>query len=105
MLYVAAHRALGANFFFQAELVSARMHLEQSIALYVSVQDRSQVFHYAVDHGVLCRAVLTWTLWLLGYPDQAARRSHEMLTLAQGMAHVPTLAFALFGAALSPVPS
>ncbi len=28
-----------------------------------------------------------WTLWLLGYPDQALQRSHEALTLAQELAH------------------
>jgi predicted ATPase len=97
-LYVAGNRALGAHCFFQGELLSARTHLEQSIALYRSAQHHSQVFHYAVDHGVACRAVLTWTLWMLGYPDQAAVRSHEMLTLAQELAHLPTLAFALHGA-------
>jgi predicted ATPase len=35
------------------------------------------------------------TLWLLGYPEQAVQRSHEALTLAQGLSHPFSLAFAL----------
>jgi predicted ATPase len=35
------------------------------------------------------------TLWLLGYPDQALKRSQEALTLAQGLSHPYSLAYAL----------
>ena len=34
-------------------------------------------------------------LWVLGYPDQALRRSEEALTLAQELAHPFTLGLAL----------
>jgi predicted ATPase len=37
----------------------------------------------------------TWTLWLLGYPDQALQRSQEALALAQELDHPFTLGFAL----------
>jgi hypothetical protein len=36
-----------------------------------------------------------WTLWLLGYPDQALTRSHEMLAYAQKLQHAFSLARAL----------
>ncbi len=35
---------------------------------------------------------MSWTLWFLGYPDQALKRSHEALTLAQGLSHPYSLA-------------
>ncbi len=38
---------------------------------------------------------MPWLLWLLGYPDQALRRSHEALTLARELAHPLSLAGAL----------
>src|SRR5262249_47753308 len=41
--------------------------------------------------------------WLLGYPDQAVKRSNEALTLAQAQSHPHSLAFAhalLYAAAL-----
>jgi len=37
----------------------------------------------------------SWTLWCLGYSDQALKRSHEALALAEGMSHPFSLAFAL----------
>ena len=36
-----------------------------------------------------------WTLWFLGYPDQALKRSHEALALAQELSHPYSLAYAL----------
>ena len=47
---------------------------------------------YGQDPGVCCRGVAAWALWLLGYPDQALRRSSEALTLAQELAHPSSLA-------------
>ena len=38
-------------------------------------------------------------LWLLGYPEQALQRSHEALSLAQELAHPPSLGLALISAA------
>ena len=34
-------------------------------------------------------------LWVLGYPDQALRHSHEAVTLAQTLSHHYSLGFAL----------
>ena len=36
------------------------------------------------------------TLWLLGYPDQALRKSQDALALAQKLSHPYSLAFALY---------
>ena len=37
--------------------------------------------------AVICRSWAALTLWSLGYPEQALRRSREALTLAQDLAH------------------
>ena len=52
------------------------------------------------DPGVACLIYVAWTLWLLGYPDQALKRSHEAVTLAQELSHPHSLAWALNGAAM-----
>jgi predicted ATPase len=39
-------------------------------------------------------------LWSLGYPDQALKRSHEALTLAQELSHSFSVAFALHNVAI-----
>jgi predicted ATPase len=40
---------------------------------------------------------LTWTLWDLGYPEQAQERINQMLALAQELSHSFTEAYALVG--------
>ncbi len=48
---------------------------------------------------MICRTDVNLALWSLGYPDQALRRSHEALTLAQELSHPFSLAIALCFAA------
>jgi class 3 adenylate cyclase/predicted ATPase len=94
-----AHRALGTILFFRGELASAHAHLEEGATLYDFRQHRSLTFLYGQDSKVTCLGYAAWALWLMGYPDQAQARSHEMLTLAQELAHPFTLVFALQWAA------
>jgi predicted ATPase len=99
-LFVEAHRALGNTLFWLGEEGSARVHLEQSLALYDPQQHSSLAFTYGSDPGVICLAYRAFALWCLGYPDQALQSMHEALTLAQRLAHPHSLAFALTWAAI-----
>jgi predicted ATPase/class 3 adenylate cyclase len=99
-LLVEVYRALGTTLLFLGELASARAHLERGMALYDPQQHRSLAFRYGADPGVICRLYAAWTLWLLGYPDQALQRIHEALTLTHELAHAFSLAFALNHAAV-----
>jgi predicted ATPase/class 3 adenylate cyclase len=90
-----ARRALGTTLLQQGEMPLAREHLEQGIALYDPQQHRSLAFVYGMDIGMTCRILGAWVLWLLGYPDQALKRSHEAITLAQELSHPYSLSFAL----------
>lgn len=94
-LLIEAHRALGATLYFLGELVSALAHEEQGIALYDPQQHRSHALLYGQDPGVACLSWAAWALLSLGYPDQALKRVHEALTLAQELSHPLSLAFAL----------
>jgi predicted ATPase len=98
-LLLEAHFLSGATLFTLGEIVLAREHFEQGIALYDPQQHRSHAFLYGVDPGVACRLWLSWTLWYLGYPDDALKKSQEALTLAQELSHPYSLAFALHFAA------
>ena len=99
-LLVEAHQTLGLSLFYLGELASARKHLEQGIALYNPQQHRCHSFLYGQDPGVVCLSFAAWVLWLLGDPDQALKRSHEAVSLAQELSHPFSLAFALNFAAL-----
>ncbi len=47
-----------------------------------------------------CLSYTAWVLWHLGYSDQALKRNHEALTLAQELSHPFSLALALVHAAI-----
>ena len=93
-LAVIAHYALGVTWFCLGALPAARQHLEEGIARYTPDQRRAPVFRMGQDPGVGCRAYAAWTLWLLGYPEQALARLHEALALAHELSHPFSLACA-----------
>jgi predicted ATPase len=98
-LAVVAHYTLGVTCFWLAALPAARLHLEDGIARYTPDQHHAPAFRMGHDPGVACRSYAAWTLWLLGYPDQALARLHEALTLAHALSHPYSLACAQVWAA------
>jgi hypothetical protein len=77
------------------ELVLAYEYLEQGMALNDPQQHRSHAFLYGQDPRLMYLAHLAVTLWLLGYPERARQRSHELLTLIQELSHPLRLSNAL----------
>jgi TOMM system kinase/cyclase fusion protein len=95
-LLLEAHHALWATLFHTGEFASTRAHLEQGRALYDPHQHRSHALFYGGhDPGVCCLSHAAWSLWILGYPDQALQSMREALTLAHALAHRFSLANAL----------
>jgi DNA-binding winged helix-turn-helix (wHTH) protein/predicted ATPase len=93
-----AHNTLGYTLFVMAEVVQARSHLEESLALYQrhTLHTTGFVFGPGVDD--LC--ILAEILFFLGYPDQALARNQEALSLARELSHPFSLAMALQYAAI-----
>jgi adenylate cyclase len=95
-LLLEAHHELWANMSMLGELISARTHLDQGFILYDAEKHRHHAFLYGGhDPGVCCRYHSAHVLWLLGYPDQALRKSQDSLTLARELSHASTTATAL----------
>jgi class 3 adenylate cyclase/predicted ATPase len=94
-LLLTAHQAVGASLFRLGELRPGHRHLEQGMALYDMHQHRAQALLYGLDPGVICRCIAGWTLWCLGYPEQARQQEQDAVYLAQELAHPFTVAFAL----------
>jgi predicted ATPase len=86
-LLMVAHRILGANLIQQGELAPGLEHLRQGLALYNLQQHRALVFVYGQDIGVVCKQWSAWTLWLLGYPDQALQMTRDTLQMAHEVSH------------------
>jgi predicted ATPase len=94
-LIVQAHYMLGLSLFYLGKLAQAREQVEQGIILYDPQQHRVHTFLYGRDPGTSCRGLAALALWSLGYPDQALKRIYEAITLAQGLSHPFSLAWAL----------
>ncbi len=78
------------------ELPAALRSLEEGVALYdPQLHQPGGVQIVAQDPKVICLSYAAWTLWRLGYPDQAWKKRYEAMTVAQELAHPFSLAFAL----------
>jgi predicted ATPase len=95
-LVLMGHRILGVTQFSLGEFPTARVHLEQTLALYDAAQHRTLAFRFAQDPQIACQAVLSLVLWLLGYPEQAGLLSHEALANARALEHIFTKSYALY---------
>jgi predicted ATPase len=77
------------------KFLPAGEHLADAIALYDPERHRPLIFRYGgPDAGVGCLSYAAWTLWQLGYADQALNRGNEALALARRVSHPVSLAFA-----------
>src|SRR5260221_4404188 len=84
---------LGWILYWLGELTLARTHLEQALALWdPQKHPRSTI---KMNDKVNCLSFAAWTLWQLGYPDQALKRNQEALALAEELSLPFTLAYAL----------
>lgn len=89
-----SHLALGNTLFQLGDLVSARMHLEQGAALY-TLQKKPCSSSSPVEGARMgCLCWLAFSLWALGYPEQAVQRIREALTQAQELNHPYSLVIA-----------
>lgn len=89
-----AHRVMGSTLLTIGEFQPAKEHFEQSIAL-SKVGGKQPLYGlYVVEPRAASILLLSWTLWFLGYPDQALARVSEAVSLAQGLSQSYTIAFA-----------
>jgi len=100
VLLLQAHQWLGSTLLHMGEPVASKEHLEQEIALYNPQQHRSLASLAQGYPEVTPRSLVAVNLWVLGYPDQALKRAHEALALAQELPHPFGLCFAFMWAAL-----
>jgi class 3 adenylate cyclase/DNA-binding winged helix-turn-helix (wHTH) protein/predicted ATPase len=100
-LAIIAHYALGMTWFYLGALPAAHMHLEEAIARYTPDQRRVLVFRFGFEPAVVCRGFSAWTLWVLGYPEQALARLHNALALAHELSHPYSLAYARWVVAMA----
>jgi predicted ATPase len=94
-LLVVACSAAGVSSFWMGELPLARTHLERAADLYDRQRDRPLAAKYGTDMGVVSFSYLGWTLWYLGYPDQAVKAAQSTLSIATELPHSNSLGMGL----------
>jgi predicted ATPase/class 3 adenylate cyclase len=94
-LLMLAHHAAGVTLSALGQHADALRELEKAIAIHDPERHASTAFAYGQDSGVVCRSQAAFSLWFLGYPDQASRMNEEAVALAERINHPYSLAAAL----------
>ena len=89
-----AERALGTVLAARGRLHEAVEHLENGIRIYDPNRHHRHALPFASDPGLTCMLWSLPPLWVLGYPEQAIKRSDYALDLATDLRHAFTLSFA-----------
>ena len=92
---IEAHMAMGIALYWIGENTPAQSHNEQVLALYDPDRHCTLGFEFGEHPDVTCWARQAFTLWMLGYPDQALASGRNAITRAQELAHPFGLARAL----------
>ena len=91
---IVGHRALGSTLFTLGEFARARDQLARAVDLGQNVEIASSSLSYAVDPGFAARLMLSWDLWILGFPEQARENVTRALKHATERGDPYSLAFA-----------
>ncbi len=95
ILLVEAHYVLGVALFWTGSFTRSRTHLEHALAHYDPAHSPTHIARYSQDPKVICQCRLAFTLWCLGYPEQATAAQSEGVAQARAIAHPFSLAYAL----------
>jgi len=89
-----AHSLLGISRHLMGDLRGARVELEAALEPRQDVAT-SRTVYFGFDHHSWARVALATTLWLQGYPAQAAASAHQAIDDAERMNHPVSLAIVL----------
>ena len=96
-----ANRFMGQTHWTMGAFVDARFYLERTLELCAANQETIASYRrFGADDEVAALSPLARTLWILGYPEQAAAAAGQALARARNMGLAFTIALALDGEAL-----
>src|SRR5262245_47167416 len=94
VLLMVANRVMGSTLLTLGDFQSSANHFEETIRLSTGREERPLYDLYMVVPRAASLLLLSWDLWILGYPDQALSRVSEALALGKDLGHPYTVAFA-----------
>jgi predicted ATPase len=89
------HRIMGTSLAVRGNIVQARAHFDQVMALYDPAEHRPLANRFATDTRVTSLCYRTIDLWLLGYPEAALADADRALNEAREIGLAATLMVAL----------
>jgi class 3 adenylate cyclase/predicted ATPase len=92
---IVGHRTMGSSLSLMGDLVQARAHYDEALALYRPAEHRRLMTRFGQDLRVTCLSFRSFALWLLGYPETALRDADRALSEAREIDHAATLMFTL----------
>jgi len=94
-LLLQASYDMGATLFNLGEFPAAYHHLQQAMLFSDSHKHKSHSLLSGQDTEIYCLIRMSYSLWFLGYPDQALVKSQEAISLSQALALPYSLAYTL----------
>jgi predicted ATPase len=82
--------------FSQGEIARALVHANEAIALNNPDTQQEHIRSFGYDGRVINLTGAAWSLWCLGYPEQALARMKEALAIARELAHPYSMTMALY---------
>ncbi len=95
MPLMVGHRTMASTLAFMGNLVEARAHYDEALALYRPAEHRRLMTRFGQDLRVTCLGFRSMALWLLGYPEAALKDAECALMEARQIEHAATLMFTL----------
>jgi hypothetical protein len=92
-----AHYCLGVTAACHGDCITARDHLERSLALDDPRQAQAVVAFTGRDNAVVSLTMLLQILVILGYADKARVLAEGAIRRGNFLSHAPTMAFAHYG--------
>ena len=89
------HRTMASTLALMGDLVEARAHYDEALALYRPAEHRRLMTRFGQDLRVTCLAFRSMASWLLGYPEAALNDADCALMEARQIEHAATLMFTL----------
>jgi len=89
------HRLMGSSLLLSGEVAQAKLHYDETIALYNPAQHRPLAMRFGQDVGVATLSFRSLALWVLGYPESALADTEHALRDARAIDQAATLMYAL----------
>jgi predicted ATPase/class 3 adenylate cyclase len=88
------HRILAVTLLCTGNIVEARKHYDQALALYSPAEHRHLATRFGQDAAVAALAYRSLAFWMLGYPTAALADANQAITDAREIGQAATLMYA-----------